>query len=293
MSYYTGTGKRHLSVTPYSPDRVERIGNNTKQASSTDIGKAVKISGDAVVVCADGDEIYGFVSSVEAGSKNGYSIGSVSCDVGHECWANDLAGGLAIGNLVVASTAVALGTAHHANGANVKAAPGSTVTGQSQIFTTGGLAIKAGASALAKTVNTVQAMVGGTLVSKAAADMAALAGTVVNATFNVYAFFLDAAGTLTTVMGTAGATLANVVIPQANATRALVGYVIINPTGTGNFVGGTTALDDATVVPNAVYVNTVGPVAQAEQILGVHKWMVIGLEVSPSTANKQVLLRKV
>ena len=26
--------------------------------------------------------------------------------------------------------------------------------------------------------------------------------------------------------------------------------------GTGNFVGGTTALDDATVIPTAVYVNT-------------------------------------
>lgn len=293
MAYYSGTGKRHLTISPYLPDRTELIGSNAKQASSIDIGKAVKVSGNTTVVCAEGDEIYGFISSVEAGSKDGYSIGGVVADVGRECWANDAAGGLAVGDLVVAGVAVALGTAHHANGANVKAAPGSTVTGQSQIFNTGGLAIKAGASALAKTVNTIQAMVGGTLVSKAAADMAALAGTVVNATFNVYAFFLDAAGTLTTVMGTAGATLADVVIPQASATRAMIGYVIINPTGTGNFVGGTTALDDATVVPNAVYVNTVGPVAQAEQILGVHKWMVIGLEVSPSTANKQVLLRKV
>ena len=28
-----------------------------------------------------------------------------------------------------------------------------------------------------------------------------------------------------------------------------IGFVIINPTGSGSFVGGTTALDDATVVP--------------------------------------------
>lgn len=36
--------------------------------------------------------------------------------------------------------------------------------------------------------------------------------------------------------------------------------MIINPTGTGDFVGGTTALDDATVVPNAVYLNgNIGP----------------------------------
>lgn len=125
MALYTKTTGRQLTVSPYTPDRVELIGNNTKQASSVDIGKAVKISGDAVVVCATGDEIYGFISAVEAGSKNGYSIGAVACDVGRECWANDLAGGLVIGNLVVASTAVALGTAHHANGANVKVALGT------------------------------------------------------------------------------------------------------------------------------------------------------------------------
>jgi len=125
MAYYTGTGKRHLTVSPYTPDRVELIGNNTKQASSVDIGKAVKLSGNTVVVCANGDEIYGFISSVEAGSKGGYSIGSVVCDVGRECWANDEVGGLVVGSRVVASTAVALGTAHNANGANVKVAAGT------------------------------------------------------------------------------------------------------------------------------------------------------------------------
>jgi hypothetical protein len=293
MSYYTGTGKRHLTVSPYTPDRVELIGNNTKQASSTDIGKAVKLSGNTVVVCADGDEIYGFISSVEAGSKDGYSIGSVVCDAGREVWANDLAGGLAVGDLVVSSTSVALGTAHHANGWNVKARTGSTVSGQSLIHNSGGLAIKTAGSALVKSVNTIYALVGGTLVKKTATDMAALSGTVTADKFNVYAFFIDAAGTLTTVMGTEGDTLAAVVMPQASATRAMIGYVIINPTGTGNFVGGTTALDDATVVPTAAYVDTVGPVAQADQIVGDHKWQVIGLEVSPSTANKQVLLRKI
>ena len=40
--------------------------------------------------------------------------------------------------------------------------------------------------------------------------------------------------------------------------EVVIGYVIINPTGTGNFVGGTTELDDSTVVPNAVFVNTQG-----------------------------------
>ena len=35
-------------------------------------------------------------------------------------------------------------------------------------------------------------------------------------------------------------------------------FVIIHPTGTGDFVGGTTPIDDATKVPNAVYANTQG-----------------------------------
>ena len=46
----------------------------------------------------------------------------------------------------------------------------------SQIFNTGGLAIKTGGSALAKTVSTVIAMAGGVYVSVAAADMPALTG---------------------------------------------------------------------------------------------------------------------
>jgi hypothetical protein len=53
--------------------------------------------------------------------------------------------------------------------------------------------------------------------------------------------------------------LAAVVWPATVAGKTVVSYTIINPTGTGNFVGGTTALDDGTVVPNAVYVPVVGP----------------------------------
>lgn len=89
----------------------------------------------------------------------------------------------------------------------------------------------------------------------ASTDMAALVGTVANATFNVFCFFVDSAGVLTTAMGVAGATLGAVVFPQFPTKKAFIGMVIINPTGTGGFVGGTTALNDGTVVPNAVYIN--------------------------------------
>ncbi len=128
------------------------------------------------------------------------------------------------------------------------------------LLSTGGLAIKAGGSALVKAATLCKAFVNGVLVSIAAnTDMAALAGTVTNAKFNVFVFSVNSAGTPVTQMGTEGATLAAVVFPTIAADSAVLGFVIINPTGTGNFVGGTTALDDATVVPNAVYVNTPYP----------------------------------
>lgn len=93
----------------------------------------------------------------------------------------------------------------------------------------------------------------------AGTDMPALAGTVTNATFNVFCFYVDVAGTTTSAMGVAGATLAAMRFPTPPVGKALVGYVIVNPTGTGDFVGNTTALDDGTVVPNAVYASPVGP----------------------------------
>jgi len=131
----------------------------------------------------------------------------------------------------------------------------------SQLVSTGGLVIKAGGSAIVKAGSALYALANGILVTKAAnTDMAALVGTVTNAKFNLYAFYIDSAGTLTSVMGTEGTTLAQVRFPQTPQGKALIGCVLINPTGTGNFVGGTTPLDDATVVPNAVYINTLGAV---------------------------------
>lgn len=128
-----------------------------------------------------------------------------------------------------------------------------------QVLSSAGLAIKAGASALVKAGSLFYASVQGVIVKVAAnTDQAALVGTVTNAKFNVFCFFLDKAGTGTSAMGTEGASLATVKWPPIPPGKALVGFVIINPTGTGNFVGGTTALDDGTVVPNAAYVNCIG-----------------------------------
>lgn len=128
-----------------------------------------------------------------------------------------------------------------------------------QTLTSAGLAINGAGNAAAKAGSAFYSCVQGVLVTKAAnTAMAALVGTVANAKFNVYCFFIDSAGNLTSSMGTAGSTLATIIWPSIPSNKAMIGFVIVNPTGTGGFVGGTTALDDATVVPNAVYVNTIG-----------------------------------
>ncbi len=126
-----------------------------------------------------------------------------------------------------------------------------------QLLSSGGLAIGSSSKKAVRVASTCYALIDGVLVRKTAAEVA-LAGTVVNATFNVFVISMNASGTLKATMGTAGATLGAVVFPTIPANEVVLGFAIVNPTGTGNFVGGTTDLDDATVVPNAVYVNTVG-----------------------------------
>ena len=288
-----GSVHRAPRINPYLPARTERLGATTDnpKMSPREMGKPVKLSGDTCVLCADGDEIYGFVESVNAGTNDGYAIGGVICDPGLEALAVDEVGNLAVGDLVVAGTPVPIGTALPAKGANVKKRTGSIASGQSALLSSAGLVIGSSSKKAVKAANTAIALVGGALVSKTTAETA-LAGTVANGKFNVYALFLSAAGAYSVVMGTAGDTLAEVVVPQANATRALVGYVIVNPTGTGNFVGGTTDLDDATVVPNAVYVNALGAVAQPDQIAGPHYWLVLSY-YGTQAAGRQVMLRKV
>lgn len=129
-----------------------------------------------------------------------------------------------------------------------------------QSLSSAGLAIKAAASPVVKTgAATYYAVARGILVSKpAATDMPALVGTVANGTFNVFGFYIDLNGNLSSAMGSAGTSLGRVKFPPLPPSQAMLGFIIINPTGTGSFVGGTTALDDATVVPNTAYISTTG-----------------------------------
>jgi len=131
-----------------------------------------------------------------------------------------------------------------------------------QSLTSAGLVIGGTTKLTARTSASLvyYASVKGKILSKATStEMATLVGTVTNAKFNFYAFFIDAAGTLTSAMGTEGTTYALATLPPFPEGKALVGLLGINPTGTGNFVGGTTALDDGTVTPNAIYISPVGP----------------------------------
>jgi hypothetical protein len=118
-----------------------------------------------------------------------------------------------------------------------------------------GLAIGSTNKPKVKIVNTTYAYAEGVLAKKTTAEIV-LSGTITNAKFNVYVLSMDSAATVTAQMGTEAATLGGVVFPTIASGNAVIGFVIVNPTGTGNFVGGTTDLDDATVVPNAVYINT-------------------------------------
>lgn len=127
----------------------------------------------------------------------------------------------------------------------------------SQTLGNAGLVIFGAASALAKTgAAAVSAVAGGTLLSIAAStSMAALSGTTAQNLFNVYCFYIDAAGVLTSGMGSAGATLGAVKFPPQPVGKAMIGFITVNPTAAA-FIGGTTALDAANT--NVVYVNTQG-----------------------------------
>lgn len=121
-----------------------------------------------------------------------------------------------------------------------------------------GLAIGSGSKKKILIANTVYAVIDGVLVKKTTAeiDFTAITHDVANAKFAVFVLSMVAAGTITVTKSADAATLAAVVFPAVPADSVVIGFVIINPTGTGAFDATTTDLDDATVVPNAVYVNT-------------------------------------
>lgn len=123
----------------------------------------------------------------------------------------------------------------------------------------GGISIKGNsASPTASFADDLYYLADGLPKKKSKTDCAALSGTVTNAKFNVFVFTVTAGGTLATRMGTEASTFNGITLPTIPDGEIVYGMVVINPTGTGNFVGGTTNLDDGTVVPNAVFIDIAG-----------------------------------
>jgi hypothetical protein len=82
---------------------------SSASVSDNDIGKPVKISAtDTVALCADGDQIYGFIAAVNPQTADGYPV--VSVLVSGRCWVI-LSGASAIGTVVEAAANTAAGVA--------------------------------------------------------------------------------------------------------------------------------------------------------------------------------------
>lgn len=120
-----------------------------------------------------------------------------------------------------------------------------------------------GIATLAPQVRTVQASeycVGGLMYDLAISDnFWDLTGfNVTNAMYNLCLLCVDNLGAMQIGAGVEAATLAGVVLPDTPADSCVIGLLEVNPTGAGNFVGGTSDLDDAGIVPNAVYTDLAG-----------------------------------
>lgn len=119
------------------------------------------------------------------------------------------------------------------------------------------LAIKAGSSAIVKTSALGVVRVAGVGVAIAAnTDMAALVGTIATTKFAAWDFYVDGAGTLTASAKTADSAsgaAALALLPAVPAGLVRLGSVLVQNAAGGSFIGGTTALDAASVT--ATYYN--------------------------------------
>lgn len=108
--------KFRVKVTPHA-DRIEAsFGAAAGEAwGSKDLGKAVKLgsNGSAYELCTDGDEIEGFVDSMEVVTVNdGFPFGTVKRSHRQEVLVGS--GTVAVGDYVVSATQAAVGTEENA-----------------------------------------------------------------------------------------------------------------------------------------------------------------------------------
>ena len=125
---------------PTAPSMTVRLGAGAASGDRFDLkeqGKAVKLVAESRYdLCAAGDEIEGFITSVEAAPQNGFSIGGIVDEGLQWVTADGLqatpgTGVIAVGDYVLAGTITAKGTAtarfakvvKATTQANVKASP--------------------------------------------------------------------------------------------------------------------------------------------------------------------------
>jgi len=115
-------------------------------------------------------------------------------------------------------------------------------------LTSGGAAIKAGGSAVAKHANTIVFKINGKFYSKSTGDLT-IPATVIPAGYKaLVSWYLDSAGTPTSVMSTPVLiAAATPVLPSFADTLVCIGAVLISNGTSSDFTGATTALDTAHV----------------------------------------------
>lgn len=142
---------------------------------------------------------------------------------------------------------------------------------RSGILSSGALAINAGGAAFPKAATAFAALANGVLITVAAnTAMAALVGTLATAKTAAWAFYVDSTGTITTSAKTAdaaNAAAAVALLQPPPAGKAMIGFITVGNATGAPFVGGTTALDAASVT--TAYFNTVGSVLFAASDTGV------------------------
>lgn len=109
------------------------------------------------------------------------------------------------------------------------------------LLATSTLAIGAVAPEKVLVTNSVDAFIDGKLVAITGAEVA-LSGTIATATSNVYVIYADSAGTLSSAMGTAGATKDLIVFPTTPDDSVVLGWVLVANASGVDFVGATTSL---------------------------------------------------
>lgn len=130
----------------------------------------------------------------------------------------------------------------------------------SMCLSSAGLVISGAGGLTGKAGSAFVAMVSGVPVFVAAnTAMSALVGTIATTKFACWVWYVDGAGVITTSAKTADAATAVAalaLVPSTPVGKAMVGILLVQNAAAGGFIGGTTALDAASVT--GTYLSTVG-----------------------------------